>query len=217
MQAIPDWGYVLLLLLIAFMLIFALGTQRNIRRGNDVLRWLQDGLPRLGAKTTLRWLGSTAAVLRITRAAAPFREAEVVVVMEPRDVSFLWAWGRRRGRRDFLILRGWLRKPPRFEVEAGDPRGWTGQDGLKRIDPEAWEQATWGEHIRVAHSGDADPAAARQLWARLADASGGVWRMSVRREHPHLEVHVLPPPRDASAADLIEAFREAGTRVARPG
>jgi hypothetical protein len=216
-QGIPDWGYALVLLLIAFMLIFALGTQRNIRRGNDVLRWLQDGLPRLGAKTTLRWLGSTAAVLRITRAAEPFREAEVVVVMEPRDVSFLWAWGRRRGRRDFLILRGWLRKPPRFEVEAGDPRGWTGQDGLKRIDPEAWEQATWGEHIRVAHSGDADPDAARQLWDRLANASGGMWRMSVRREHPHLEVHLLPPPRDASAADLIEAFRETGTRVARPG
>jgi hypothetical protein len=215
-QAIPTWGYALILLLIAVMLIFALGTQRNIRRGDDVLRWLQGGLPRLGPKTTLRWLGSSAAVLRIARASEPFREAEVVVVMEPRDVPLLRAFARRKGRRDFVILRGWLRRPPRFELEAGDERGWTGADRLRRLEPGAWLHAEW-EGIRVAHSGDADPDAARQLWDRLAEASGGVWRMSVRREHPHLEVHVLPPDPSVTADRLIEAFREAGIRVARRG
>src|SRR5688500_10585716 len=125
---LPPFGYALLLLLIGVMLLFALGTRRNIRRGNALLTWLQDGLPLLGRKTTFRWLGSTAAVLKIARAEEPFREAEVVVVLEPRDVGLLWAWGRRRGRRDFVILRGWLRRPPIFELEAGDLTGWTGGD-----------------------------------------------------------------------------------------
>ena len=37
-------------LLVAVMLWFALGTQRNIRRGNGLLSWLQDGLPLLGER-----------------------------------------------------------------------------------------------------------------------------------------------------------------------
>lgn len=213
---LPTWGYALVLLLIGVMLIFALGTQRSIRRGNDLLGWLQGGLPRLGKRTTLRWLGSTAAVLRIAQAAEPFREAEVVVVLEPRDVSLLWAWGRRTGRRDFIILRGWLRKPPRFEVEVGDRRGWTGGDKLKDLDWEAWHEADWElDGVRAAHSGDADPEEVRRLWDTLAGASGGVWRLSVRRDHPHLEVHVLPPPPGSPSERLVEAFRSAGRSASR--
>jgi hypothetical protein len=213
---IPPWGYALILVLIGVMLLFSLGTRRNIRRGNALVAWLQEGLPALGRKTTFRWLGSTAVVLRIGQASDPFREAEVVVVLEPRDVALLWALARRRGRRDFLILRGWLRAPPGFELEAGDARGWTGHDKLKGLDPEAWERVDWDD-IRVAHSRGADVKAARRLWDELAEVSGGLWRLSIRREHPHLEVHLLPPDTDASARRLVEAFRRAGGSVARRG
>lgn len=207
-----------MLVLLGVLLIFVFGTQRNIRRGNDVLRWLQGGLPLLGRKTTFRWLGSTAAVLKIADAASPFRQAEVVVVLEPRDVSFLWAWARARGRRDFLILRGWLRTPPRFEVEAGDRRGWTGTQRLDRLDWEQWNEADWGiDGVRVAHSADADPVEIRRLWEALGDASGGVWRLSVRRDHPHLEVHLVPAPQTTAAQTLVERFRDLARAAARSG
>jgi hypothetical protein len=52
---------------------FALGTQRNIRKGNDALRWLQDGLKLLGEKTNLGWLGSSVVELKIQSAKEPFR------------------------------------------------------------------------------------------------------------------------------------------------
>jgi hypothetical protein len=218
MSDLPPVGYALLLLLIAVLLIFTLGTRRNIRRGNELLSWLQAGLPLLGRRTTFRWLGSTAAVLKIADASTPFREAEVVVVLEPRDVSLLWAWARSRGRRDFLILRGWLRHPPRFEVEAGDQRGWTGTDRLKTIDWEAWKEADWGlDGVRVALSGEADPVEVRRLWEALTDASGGVWRLSVRRDHPHLEVHVVPPPPGVGSQRLVEGFRKLAQAAARSG
>ena len=37
---------------------FAVGTHLNVRKGESVLKWLQDGLPLIGEKATLRWLGS---------------------------------------------------------------------------------------------------------------------------------------------------------------
>ena len=209
----------LVVLLAVVLLWFALGTQGNIRRGNDRLRWLQDGLPLLGRRTTVRWLGSSAVELQIRDPRAPFREAQVVVVLEPRDVGILWLWARARRRRDFLILRGRLERAPGFELEAGDTRGWTGMDRIRRLDPGAWTQVDWGQPwLRVAHDPRAEPEAARPLWDRLAQASGGVWRMSIRRSPPHLEVHVLfPDPASVRAEGLIAAFRELARTVVSAG
>lgn len=192
----------LVLALVVVLLWFAFGTGRNIRKGNELLRWLQGGLPLLGRRTTLRWLGSSAVRLQIVDPRSPFREAEVVVVLEPRDVGLLWAWARARRRRDFLIVRARLERAPRFELEAADLRGWTSRDTLQNLDPEAWTFADFGDpSIRAAHGPGAEPAATRRLWDRLAQASGGVWRLSIRRVPPHLEIHVLPPDTGAVTAE----------------
>ena len=46
-----------IIVVIAVVGWFALATQRNVRKGNDALRWLQDGLKLLGEKTNLRLAG----------------------------------------------------------------------------------------------------------------------------------------------------------------
>lgn len=208
---------VLLVALIVVLLWFALGTQRNVSKGNDVLAWLQRGLPRVGRRTTLRWLGSSAVEMKIAEAEAPFHSAEVVVVLEPRDLGWLWAWSRARGRRDFLVFRGRLRGAPRFEVEVGDLSGWTGADRLKRLDREAWGEADWGdERVRVVHSDDADLEMLRACWGRLRNVAGSAWRLSVRREHPHVEVHVaLPDTSEVDSRALIDAFLGLGDIASR--
>jgi hypothetical protein len=200
---------------VAFLLWFVFGTQRNIAKGNRVLAWLQQGLPLLGERTTLRWLGSTAAQLNIANAKAPFSEAEVLVVLEPRDLGWLWAWSRKRGRRDFLILRGRLQRAPRLEIEAGDPVGWTGDDRLKRLDWDAWHEVEWHRPgIRVACSGEVDVSGVRVPWDSLCEVAGSVWRLSIRREHPHVEVHVpLPQPESADSAKLTRAFLDLGNEA----
>lgn len=206
--------------LIAFLLWFVVGTQRNISRGNDLLRWLQGGLPRLGPRTTVRWLGSSAVQLDLATAEAPFASAQVNVVLEPRDIGWWWAWARRRGRRDFLIFRGTLPGPPRFELEAGG-RGWTGSDRLDRLDAAAWRETTWSDEagsVEVAHSDRVDLAdvdAVRQMWDRLTAASGGVWRLSIRNLAPQVEVHVEPPRSDEPADALIGAFAALGRLASR--
>jgi hypothetical protein len=210
-----------ILLLLAVMLWFTWGTQRNISRGNELIRWIQPGLPVLGRRATMRWLGSSAVELGIVEPQAPFVEATVAVVLEPRDVPWFWAWSRGRGRRDFLIFRARLERPPRLELEAGDVGGWTGSDRIRTLEEDAWVTADWGSpELRVLHAPGSDPGVVRNAFDDLAEASRGVWRLSVRREPPHLEVHVLPP--DPSGDDgpgarrLLDAFAELARGVA-PG
>jgi hypothetical protein len=207
----------LLVALVVVLLWFAVGTQQNIRRGNRMLGWLQDGLPLLGRRTTLRWLGSSAARLGIAEANDPFREAEVVVVLEPRDVGILWAWGRARRRRDFVILRGTLGAAPSFELEALDSRGWTGRRRPARVESGDRRTSDWGDRqVSVRHTAATEPSEIRPLWKALNEASAGVWQLSIRRTPPHLEVHVLPPDLDSVSSErLVEAFLALGRRLAR--
>ena len=192
------------------LLWFAVGIQWNIRKGNALLRWLQGGLPLLGKRTTLRWLGSSVVELKITQPNEPFLDAEVLVVLEPRDVGPLWGWGRLHGRRDFLILRGRLPRSPRFEVEVGDRRGWTGREGLRHLALSDWQPGDWGDpNVQVAHSGGRASQVAQRLWGEFQKSSKGVWRLSVRRRHPHVEVHLMPPDtRQVDAGPLFQTFRK---------
>ena len=86
----------------------------------------------LGRRTTLRWLGSSAVELGIVEPEPPFREATVVIVLEPRDVAVLWAFARSRGRRDFVIVRANLAGRRGFSMDVRDPRGWTGRLDARR-------------------------------------------------------------------------------------
>ena len=201
----------LIVLVIVVMGWFALGTQRNINRGNRLLTWLQDGLPALGPRTTLRWLGSSVAELTIVGPRAPYREAVVMVVLEPRDLGALWAMARARGRRDFIVLRLSLVRAPRWEADLIDPEAWTA--GHRRPDEialdarDSWTDAS-GRTVQIADDGRADIEALRAHWERLAQHSGGAWRISVRSTVPHLEVHLLPP--DVEQADARRLFTEIG-------
>ncbi len=51
---------------------FAFGIIYNLRRGDAVLKWMQDGLPQIGERTTFRWLGTSVAELVIAQAKKPF-------------------------------------------------------------------------------------------------------------------------------------------------
>ena len=218
----PDVGAIVaslaVAILAAFMLQFALGTQRNIRRGNDILGWLQAGLPLLGPRTTLRWLGSSAAELGIVEPNDPFREATVLVVLEPRDVSWLWAFARARGRRDFVIVRCSLRRAPRIAAEVAARGAWTGGAGFtpRAEGEEDWRSAEWADSNAVVRLGSgANEADARRWWNELARLSGGAWRLSVRRTVPHLEVHVLPPAGSVGSERLLRAVRDIAVEVSR--
>lgn len=180
---------------IAFVLValvflgwFAIGTQANVRRGNRVLRWLQNGLPLLGERTTLRWLGSSAVELTVQNALGPLRSAEVFIVLEPRDLPFLWWLFRARGRRDLLIVRGDLRAPPRFELEALDRHAWSARGIARSLRGDQWTPVAMptGSPLVAYAQGRADPPAAVLPIVTLPELT--LVRLAVHRTAPNVEV-----------------------------
>ena len=197
----------MLLTLIAVVLVgwFAGGTVWNVRRGNAVLRWLQPALKRLGDRTTLRWLGSSAVELVIRDPKPPFKAVTVVVFLEPRDMPWLWALSRRR---DTIIVRGELRAAPHGDLEALDLASWSGRDALRKAEalPVRADGVFASSRQEMEH--------AREL-RRLAARSGlPVRRLAVHGTAPHLVLHVDAPPHDeGSPGPLFDSLRELGERA----
>ncbi len=198
--------YLSILVILAVVGWFAVGTQFNIRKGHKAMAWLQGGLKLLGEKTTLRWLGSSAVELKITQARAPFRHAEVVLVLEPRDISVLWWYYHLRGRRDLLIVRGQLVHSPAVEFEAFDSRSWSNHGLEATVRFRNWNPLPLTTPDRIAYAvgnpGDLSP-----LLSKLAANGHLPVRLSVRRSEPNFEVQwYLDEAQRSEAHNLFTAL-----------
>jgi hypothetical protein len=194
---------------VAVVAWFAAGTIWNVRKGSELMRWMQGGLPALGERTTVRWLGSSAVELVIDQGKAQFAKVTVVVFLEPRDLPW-WPISRSRGRRDTLILRGTLRRAPGFELEIVDPASWSGRDALPRI-PREW-QIRDGK-LRIYHESAAALERAEALLALAQRAGLTVWRLSVRRTEPNFQLHVPLPDVQQPARDFFEVVHALAERA----
>jgi len=166
---------------------FALGTHRNVRRGDDAMRWAQGGLPLVGEKTTLHWLGSSVVQLKIQNAKRPFRDAEVLFVLEPRDIAPLWLLARARGRRDLFIFRSRMHNLPGFEFEAFQPKAWSARGREAQLRNQKWRAVTVRGPL-LAYAPE-PPAAASQLLELVTLSGCPLIRLSIQRNDPNFEVH----------------------------
>ncbi len=209
-------GFVLLVLaVILFLGWFAVGTQYNVRLGNNALKWIQKGLPLVGERATLRWLGSSVVELKIAKAKDPFRSAELLVVMEPRDVPVMWWWARTRGRRDLIILRGQLRAAPHFDLEARGLRAWA-QTDLKRDGSPKWIAVQGGvaNSMSADYRGEISPFSINRLIVSASLDGLTLTRLAIRRAVPNLEVHFLLPKFDqVSSQRVFNSLRELSEEV----
>jgi len=186
---------------VAVVAWFAAGTIWNVRKGSTLMRWMQGGLSVLGGRTTVRWLGSTAVEMVLSDAKPPFAALTLVIFLEPRDLPW-WPLSRARGRRDTLIIRGALRQAPALELEALDPRSWSGRDALPRV-PRGWPVREGG--ITVHYESAPAQERADALLARAQSAGMRPARLSVRRAEPHFQLHVPLPDRQQPAREFFEA------------
>jgi hypothetical protein len=190
---------IFVVVVIAIVGWFALGTHVNVRKGHRFLEWLQGGLPIVGEKTTLRWLGSSVVHLQIENAREPFRRVEVLIVLEPRDVPPLWLLSRLRGRRDLLIIRTELRSVPKLQVEILDLRAWSTQAVNKEVRQQRWELVSAHQLPFQVYVLPPVPNVA-ELAAEAARPGLSLVRVGVRRTNNSLEVQWRLPSQPASAA-----------------
>jgi hypothetical protein len=181
---------------------FALGTHLNVRKGHRFLEWLQGGLPLIGEKTTLRWLGSSVVHLQIEKAREPFRRVEVLVVLEPRDVPPLWLLSRLRGRRDLLIVRAELRSVPQGQVEILNRQAWSTRVVATEVREQQWQPVAYDNPPFQAYA--LPPVANIAALVTEAGAAGlALVRIGVRRTNNNLEVQWHLPSQPASSARAV--------------
>jgi hypothetical protein len=188
---------------------FAAGTIINVRKGRAFMRWMQDGLPLIGPRATVRWLGSTVLELAIREAAAPFANATVLVVLAPRDLP----WGWMLGRRDTLIVRGALRRAPDAELEVLDAASWSGREALPRVPREWQRRAASGDGPAVHYPDAAALGLADALLAAARNTRLAAMRISVRRTEPNFQVHVPLPDSGGPARAFFESVRALAGRA----
>jgi hypothetical protein len=215
---LENWGMLLFVLVaLVFLGGFVLGTQWNVRKGNQILKWLRGGLTHIGDKSTLRWLGSSVIELKIAKAKSPFRAAETLIVFEPRDIVFLWVLARAQDRRDLLIFRAQLHEVPRFEIEVFNPKGWTTHNTERDVRRKDWTPLDLpaDQPLRAYYSGNAG-ASAKPLIDLALRASDRLVRLSLHRDVPNLELHWrLPDPKTQSARDFFMDLRKLGEDATR--
>lgn len=221
-----DPKYFLILAVAIVMGWFAVGVLFNLRRGDAMLRWIQAGLPRIGERTTMRWLGSSVVELVIAHAHKPFRRLETLIVLAPRDVPWMWLLAASQGRRDTLIFRAHLNVPPLIDFELADPTIWTGRMALNQAIQKNWavrqnhlfsdagDQPYQGLQL-MAPSGmlDRSVAALSSLASPARGLAPRLWRLSIRREAPHLEIHLAFPDRRSDASQFISALQDLARAV----
>ena len=187
------------------------GMQWNLRRGNDALRWLRDGMPVIAERTTLSRPGASLVGLSVKAAHAPFKQVDVLIVLEPHDQGPLWLLRRWRGQRDTMVLRGIMRRTARYDFDLLDEHSWAGRQALAKVTPPEWERQTRPDGLICAARTAAAAQAAGRMAPMLQRMGGRALRVSARRNEPQLEIHLISPwLSGATSKAMMEALLEAG-------
>ena len=79
---------------------FVAGSITNVRKVRTISKALQTAGPKYGTVSAYRRLGNSGAQFIVEKAEAPFRQIEIVFLLEPRENLLLWLFERIRGRRE---------------------------------------------------------------------------------------------------------------------
>lgn len=207
-----NFQYALIVAVIILMGWFAIGMIFNLRRGDALLKWMQSGLPKIGQRTTFRWLGTSVAELVIAQAKKPFRRVEILAVLKPRDIFWMTILAYLQGREDLVIFRAQLSTAPLVDLELVDAKTWSGRAALKQLVERKWESKVYEGMQLLAPKGLLDLAATvvDKLVVPMQNFSPRYVRLSLRRDasQPNLELHVpFPQDRAESANGYFESLR----------
>lgn len=214
-----DSPLVTLALAVLLMLLcwYLVGMQFNIRRGRRALKWLEQGLPVVGERAALNWAGVSHVEIQVPKAKDPFRSADVVIDLAPREIPFWWFWKNNTRTRDTIIVRAHLRAAPRFDLVSHSPHV-AADEQLKRSGTGQWTAVQGGlaNAMNADIRGNISPYAVNRLIVQTTLDGMILTRLIVHRSAPNIEVHyLLPRFEQVSPQRVFTSIHQLGEEVAQ--
>jgi hypothetical protein len=196
---------------VAFFGSYALALFGGRRRLLAAARWVNELLGPLGGTSQVRWTASSAFHITASDQDAPFLRMVVTVLLKPRDLVATLVVNRLLRRNDLLLVRCELRHQPIWGLEVYRPRTLLSGLAQKEIQVEQWNEMslTSSDH-RVAHGGGKAEQLCEALLNALGPERAHLWRLSVRRQFPHvllaLDLPEMTPAEADRSRELIRAL-----------
>src|SRR5574341_2582589 len=173
--------------LAAFLLLwYVVGIQIKRRRAVALVRQVRDSIQSFGGSATIRWIGRSAFRIQAEKLSPSLARLSISVLLEPWETFILWAVGRLRGRRDWLMTCVTLDAPVRMRFEVYHPQRRGAFQVSREIRERGWREeplAGWPS-LRCA-APDADGRAmAREVLNVLGKVD--VWRVGLDRKSTRL-------------------------------
>lgn len=173
------------------------GSWINRRRRRALVLWIKPAVDALGGETSVRWLGTSALHIELRRLPSPRKVMSLFLWLQPREMPLFWLLNHLRGRRDRLILKADLTRPPRGGFDlwrrgTGESYWRKEKGGRRQQEGEQWEQ---GELAVFLPRGGVRETARDA--AGMVEESPARWEwISIRPSSPHLSalVSLSSPP-----------------------
>jgi len=198
-------GHVVIGLSVVVLVWYFLGQQAMRRRGLLLLQQVRPAVPILGESPTLRWLGGSAFQLTIERPMHPFKALVLTVVLEPREIVFLWLVNRFRQRRDLMVVRGdFVARPPAMG-ELFRAEGPGGKEAHAEAIRERWPIDLFDANgLQLAASSPLLRDMLRDATQSLPTQLSSLLRLSIRDRSPHLLLnYTLRPGQEGHIGDVF--------------
>jgi hypothetical protein len=186
------------------------GYLSNRRLTKAVITWLHSGLEELGGIQEVEKLGTFApgARLLVPKAVKPFKRLEAAFVLESRENLPFWIFNHLRGKRDELLLKGFLNRRAGFEVEVARAGNKAFEDWLSDPDNRhLTRMASPNGFVIYSRLSEREPII-HDLQSWLEKYGEGITRLSIRTKSPHLSMRgKLTPLLGFSSVDFFRALR----------
>jgi hypothetical protein len=188
---------------------FVVGYLTNARKVRTISRAVEPALAKYGRVSAYRRLGNSGAQFIVEKAESPFRQIELVFLLEARENLLLWLFERIRGRGDELRLRVNLRSAPAQEISLGQSQDREFKAGVLREQEKPYEWIAAPPGLEMARRGSKDAALVERLKRFLKRYGKAVKRLAIQSKEPHLMVRArLFTDGVMSAEALLEALRD---------
>lgn len=205
-----------LALTFGFAAWFGVGSYVNRQRIGRVANWVRDGVRPYAGRATIRTIGTNAFTISVEDSKPPFRELHVTVLLESREMPFVWLWNRIRKHTDLIYFRADLQRTPYRPLEIYLDSSVLAPDSRRAIrDAGIPTQRLEGTDLLWGVAGREAQQLTHKLLTLLSEDLGYLERLSVSRTSPHLALGLkLGPYASGRPHDLFQKVVRVATTVA---